>query len=143
MFYSLWNLFQQHTDVWICVIVMGLATLSVFLCILYQRTHFEGARWKEQREIEKTKQKTPLLQGESYHILLLYPTETDGVVQIIQARESAGKDSIIIRHYDKCACFFATLETYTQQEKSEASSSPNSVLLIHHEDPLPVSNTTT
>jgi nucleoside phosphorylase len=87
------------------------------------------------REIDRSSQSS------IYYVLPHYPTKTDDVVQIIQARGSVAENYIITDPYGECASFFATLETYVLQEKPEASPSTNSGVLPYIDDPLPVSNT--
>ncbi len=77
-----------------------------------------------------------------YYVLPRYPTKTDDVVQIIQARGSVAEDYIITDPYGECACFFTTLETHTLQEKPEVLPSTTSGVLPYLDDPLPVSANT-
>jgi nucleoside phosphorylase len=76
-----------------------------------------------------------------YYVLPRYPTRTDDVVEIIQARGCVAEDYIITSPYGECARFFATLETCILPRKPEIPPSTNSDVLPYLDDPLPVPNT--
>jgi nucleoside phosphorylase len=123
VFDFLGNLLQQHTDAWICTIVTVLPIFGAFFGLVYQNTRLDVKR-KEQRELEKLKQKIQLLQHKAF----------EESIQNYEKSVFNDARKMFILH-----AFFAALETYTQQEKPAPP--PNSGTLPYLDDPLPVSNT--